>query len=215
MLTHPHEQENAVGTRDPRVDAYIARSADFAKPILKHLRELVHRACPEVQETMKWSFPHFDYKGMLCDMAAFKAHCSLGFWKASLLKKRIAIDVRTGKRKDGMGNFGRICSLRDLPSDATLVELIKQAAELNEQGIKQARPKPQKKKPVRIPADLAAALNKNARARAAFDAFSPSHKREYIDWISEAKSDDTRQRRLETALEWIAHGKHRHWKYER
>jgi uncharacterized protein YdeI (YjbR/CyaY-like superfamily) len=188
------------------VDAYIARSADFAQPVLNHLRELVHRGCPEAQETMKWSFPHFQYKGMLCSMASFKAHCSFNLWKAKLLEKQAAAVVRTGARKDGMGNFGRVTSLADLPPDAALVALVRQAAQLNDQGIT---------KPRRMPAELAAALKKNAKARTHFGAFSPSHKREYLGWITEAKTAETRARRIATALEWIAAGKHRNWKYER
>jgi hypothetical protein len=205
-----------MGTRDPRVDAYIAKSADFAKPILTRLRELVHRGCPAVEETMKWSFPHFQYKGMLCSMAAFKAHCSFGFWKAGLLKKQNpAASVLTGAEKDGMGSFGRICAPSDLPADGAVVALVRQAAELNDQGITEPRPKPGAKKPLRMPAELDAALKKNAKARAHFEGFSPSHKREYAEWIVEAKTPETRARRVATAIEWIATGKHRNWKYER
>lgn len=204
-----------MGTRDPRVDVYIAKSADFAKPVLKHLRELVHRGCPEAQETMKWSFPHFQYKGMLCSMASFKAHCAFGFWKAKLLEKQTTTDVRTGGRKDGMGNLGRLTSLADLPSDAAMVALVLRAVELNDQGLSKPRPKPGKKKPLRMPAELAAALKKSAKARAYFEMFTPSHKREYADWISEAKGEDTRSKRVAQALEWISKGKHRNWKYER
>jgi len=204
-----------MGTRDPRVDAYIARSGDFARPILKHLRELVHRGCPEVEETMKWSFPHFQYKGMLCSMASFKQHCSFGFWKAKLLEKHSAADVRTVARKNEMGNFGRLTSLSDLPADAAMIALVRRAVELNDQGVTKPRPKPRKKKPLRMPAELAAALKKNSKARSNFDAFSPSHKREYLEWIIEAKTEETRARRIAEALEWIANGKHRNWKYER
>jgi uncharacterized protein YdeI (YjbR/CyaY-like superfamily) len=204
-----------MSTRDPRVDAYIARSADFAKPILRHIRELVHRGCPEAQETMKWSFPHFQHKGMLCSMASFKQHCSFGFWKAKLLEKQTAAEVRTGESKDGMGNFGRLTSLADLPSDAAIVALVRRAVELNDQGVTRPRPKPGKKKPLRMPSEFAAALKQNSKARACFEAFSPSHKREYLQWIIEAKTAETRARRIAEAMGWIAKGKHRNWKYER
>ena len=205
-----------MGKRDPRVDAYIAGSADFAKPILRHLRELVHRGCPEAQETMKWSFPHFQYKGMLCSMASFKGHCSFGFWKAGLLKKKSpSASLLTGGEKDGMGHLGRIVALGDLPADAAMVALVKQAAQLNDQGITKPKPKSRPKAPIPVPAEFAAALKKNARAGAHFEAFSPSHKREYLVWITEAKTAETRARRIADAVTWITTGKHRNWKYER
>jgi uncharacterized protein YdeI (YjbR/CyaY-like superfamily) len=198
-----------VATRDPRIDAYIAKSGDFARPILAHLREVVHAACPEVEETMKWSFPHFQYKGMLCSMAAFKEHCAFGFWKSSLV---------LGEGNDSaeaMGQFGRLSRLSDLPSKKVLTGYIKKAMELNEAGVKsptRSKPKAPKAELV-VPDDLAAALGKNAAARATFEKFSPSNKREYVDWITEAKTQATRTRRLETAVEWMAEGKPRNWKY--
>jgi len=205
-----------MGIRDARVDAYIAKSADFAKPILAHLRELVHRGCPAAEETMKWSFPHFQYKGMLCSMASFKAHCSFGFWKAGLLKKQNpSAGVRTGDEKDSMGSFGRITALGDLPADAAILKLVRQAAEINDQGITKPRPKPRVRKPLRVPPELAAALKKNAKARAHFEEFSPSHQREYLFWITEAKSPETRARRVAETMKLLAAGKHRYWKYER
>jgi len=205
-----------MGTRDPRVDAYIERAAEFAKPVLKHLRELVHRGCPEAQETMKWSFPHFQYKGMLCSMASFKAHCSFTFWKAGLIKKQNAsAGLSTGAEKEGMGNLGRITAPGDLPGDAVLVALVRQAAQLNDQGVQKPRPKPREKKPLRVPAELAAALKKNARARANFEEFSRSHKGEYAEWIGEAKTAETRARRVAETVKLLAAGKHRYWKYER
>jgi uncharacterized protein YdeI (YjbR/CyaY-like superfamily) len=192
--------------KDPRVDAYIARSADFAKPILVHLRKLVHTACPDVQETMKWSFPHFDYKGMMCSMASFKSHCAFGFWKASLVMDGDA-------SRDAMGHFGRITSFDDLPSDKAIVGYVKKAARLNDEGVKVATTPGPPRKPLSIPADFASALKKNATARKTFDALSPSHRREYIEWITEAKTDATRQKRLQTSLEWLGQGKVRNWKY--
>ena len=198
-----------MGTRDPRVDAYIAKSADFAKPILEHIRAVVHEACPEVEETTKWSVPHFDYKGMMCGMAAFKQHCTFGFWKGSLVLGGDTRDV------DGMGQFGRLQKVSDLPSKKVLKGYIKKAMQLNDEGVKPERAVRSKKPDLPVPDYMRAALRRNRKAQSAFDAFSPSHRREYIEWITEAKSDATRERRLETALEWLSEGKSRNWKYQR
>jgi uncharacterized protein YdeI (YjbR/CyaY-like superfamily) len=198
-----------MGSHDARVDAYIAKSQDFAKPILTHLRDLVHATCPEVEETMKWSFPHFMYQGMLCSMAAFKEHCSFGFWKSSLV-----LENTHSEPEDGAGSFGRITKLSDLPSKKVLAGYIKKAMKLNEDGVKNPAPaKPKAPQEVVIPDDLVKALHGNAAAKATFDKFSPSHKREYIQWITEAKAEATRTKRLQTALEWMAQGKPRNWKY--
>jgi uncharacterized protein YdeI (YjbR/CyaY-like superfamily) len=197
-----------MASRNPRVDAYIAKSADFAKPILTRIREIVHEACPEVEENIKWGVPAFDYKGMMCGMAAFKQHCTLGFWKGSL----IFPDKRD---MDGMGQFGRLTRVSDLPSKKELTGYIKKAMKLNDEGIKVDREKKPKKPDIAVPSDLRAALKKNKKASDAFEAFSPSHRREYLEWITEAKTEATRERRLNTALEWMAEGKSRNWKYER
>ena len=198
-----------MGTRDDRVDAYIAKSAEFARPILTRLRDVVHAACPEVEETMKWSFPHFMYKGILCSMAAFKQHCSFGLWKSSLIIEGGSDDVAKG-----MGQFGRITDVSDLPSKRILSGYIKEAMKLNDAGVKSpTRSKPKAPREVVVPDDLSIALQKNKKALAAFEKFPPSHKREYIEWITEAKTDATRSRRLETAIEWMAEGKPRNWKY--
>ena len=198
-----------MGQRDPRVDAYIKNAAPFAQPILGELRKIVHEACPDVEEDMKWRFPHFLYKGMLCSMASFTRHAAFGFWKGAL--------VTGGPRSaDAMGHLGRLTKVSDLPSKKVLAGLIKKAARLNEQGIKVARVKKAgPAKPVAMPADLAAALKRSAKASRGYDALPPSHKREYIAWITEAKTDDTRARRLAQAIAWIAEGKSRNWKYER
>jgi uncharacterized protein YdeI (YjbR/CyaY-like superfamily) len=198
-----------MAARDPRIDAYIAKSAEFARPILEHLREVVHAACPDVEETMKWSRPHFEYKGLLCGMSAFKEHCAFGFWKGSLILGE------GGEAEGAMGQFGRITRLSDLPSKKVLSGYIKKAMELNEAGVKPPTPsKPKAPKPEpAVPDDLAAALALHDAARATFDRFSPSHRREYIEWITEAKTPATRSRRLETAVEWLAEGKSRNWKY--
>jgi uncharacterized protein YdeI (YjbR/CyaY-like superfamily) len=196
-----------VGKTDPRVDQYIARSADFAKPILTHIRKVVHQACPDVEETMKWSAPHFDYKGMMCGMAAFKGHCAFGFWKAALVLDDPAAD-------EGMGSFGKLTSVKDLPSERQLTTYVKRAAKLNDNGVKVARKAAAPKKPLKMPTDFAAALKKNQAARRTFDAFSPSNKREYLEWVTEAKTDATRSKRMTTSVEWLSQGKTRNWKYE-
>ena len=199
-----------MGKRDPRVDAYIAKAGDFAKPILTRLRDGVHAECPDVEEAMKWSFPHFMYKGMLCSMASFKEHAAFGFWKGSLV---LGADSRNA---EAMGQLGRLTAVADLPSKSVLAGYIRKAVALNDEGVKVARVgRSATPKALRVPADLASALNKSKKAHAAFAAFSPSHKREYLEWISEAKSADTRARRLQTAIEWMAEGKPRNWKYMR
>ena len=199
-----------MGTRDPRFDAYIAKSADFAKPILTYIRDTVHAACPDVEEEMKWSFPHFVHKGILCSMASFKEHCAFGFWKASLILGAGSKDT------DAMGHFGRITSVDDLPSKKTLTAYVKKAAALNDAGVNvERKPAAQVAKPLKVPADVAAALKKNKKAQATFDGFAQSHRNEYVEWITEAKSGDTRARRLQQAVDWIAEGKSRNWKYVR
>jgi len=198
--------------KDKRVDAYIAKSQPFAQPILIHFRKVVHTACPEGEETIKWGFPHFDYKGIMCAIAAFKKHCAIGFWKGSRL-------VDTGDHlqqlnRDAMGHLGRITSLADLPPDKVLSGFIKQAMKLNDDGVKvHVRPKNKVKEPLVVPAFLKAALKKNKKASATFENFAYSHKKEYIEWLNEAKTDETRDKRLATALEWMAEGKSRNWKY--
>lgn len=200
-------------TTDPRIDAYIAAAPDFARPILEHLRAIIHAACPEVEETMKWSFPHFMYKGMLCGMSAFKAHCALGFWKGELL-----IAKADDKGKEAMGQFGRIASVKDLPSKKELTALVKRAMKLNDDGVKAvpgrtkaAAPKP----PPATPPYLTEALAARPAALEHYTAFTPGKQREYVEWLEEAKTEATRLRRLEQAVEWIAEGKARNWKYEK
>jgi uncharacterized protein YdeI (YjbR/CyaY-like superfamily) len=201
-------------SKDPRIDDYISKSAKFAQPILKHLRKLVHLGCPKVQETMKWSFPHFDYKGIMCSMAAFKNHCSFGFWKATLMIDEKELLNRVGKTD--MAHFDKITSLNDLPPDEIIISYIKEAARLNEEEVKLPPKKPSTdKKELAVPEELNTALKKNKKALSTFESFSPSHKKEYIQWISEAKTDATREKRLETAIKWMSEGKGRHWKYER
>lgn len=196
-------------TTDPRIDAYIDKSQDFAKPILKHLRKLVHQACPQVVETMKWSFPHFDYKGMMCSMASFKAHCAFGFWKESLMEEA------SFPEKNAMGSFGRITSLKDVPNDATMKKLIKEAVRLNDEGIKVEKVVSKPTKAVAVPDVLLEALAQNEKAAETFNNFPPSCKREYIEWITEAKTESTRDKRIATTIEWLSMGRRRNWKYEK
>ncbi|MCZ7582158.1 MAG: YdeI/OmpD-associated family protein [Deltaproteobacteria bacterium] len=201
-----------MGKKDPRVDAYIAKSAAFARPILTHLRRLVHKACPDVEETIKWNFPNFEYHGLMCNMAAFMAHCSFGFLKGTQLDDPQGYLQKVGRT--AMGQFGRITSLKDLPPDRAIVAFVKQAAKLNAEPAKSPKPRKAKPKPaLKPPKDLLNALGKNKKAGAAFDAFSPSCKREYIEWIVEAKRPETRERRIATAVVWMADGKTRNWKY--
>jgi uncharacterized protein YdeI (YjbR/CyaY-like superfamily) len=199
-----------MGTKDPRIDAYIANAGAFAQPILTHLRDAVHAASPAIEETIKWSSPHFTYNGMLCSMAAFKQHCAFGFWKGKLV-----VDDTGTNFDEAMGQFGRIENVRDLPPKRTLTAYVKKAMTLNEAGVKSPtrakRAAPRAALPV--PDDLAVALKKNRKAAKTFDAFSPSHRREYIEWITEAKREATRAERLATAIGWLAEGKTRHWKY--
>ncbi len=197
-----------------RIDLYIEKSADFAKPILKHLRGLVHKACPDIEEAWKWSFPHFDYMGSnVCSMAAFKQHCAFGFWKASIMPD--PEKILTVKEKNAMGHLGQIKSLDDLPSDKILIPYIKEAAKLNKEGIKiPSKPKNTEKKELVVPDYFKKALSKDKKVKKVFDEFSYSHKNEYVEWITGAKNENTRQSRMDTALEWISEGKSRNWKYK-
>ena len=206
---------SAMPNTDPRIDKYIEKKADFAKPILKHIRELVHKACPDAEETMKWGMPYFEYAGsILCAMAAFKEHCTFLFWKASLMKDPEKIFQITDR--EAMGHFGRISSLKDLPPEKTLIAYIKEAAQLNEENIKlPPRKKTVEANELETPSDLSAALKKNKKALGEFDRFPPGKKKEYILWLTDAKTEATRTKRLETAVEWISEGKSRNWKYEK
>ncbi len=199
---------------DPRIDAYIDRAEPFAKPILKHLRQLIHQACPNVAETIKWSFPNFEYKGsILCNVAAFKQHASFGFWLGSLLSDPEKILERSGD-KSSMGSLGQLRSVGDLPADNILTSYLHEAMSLIDKGTKMPKkPKPAEASPVEIPEVFLDALNKNVSAAVAFEKFSPSQKKEYIQWIAEAKTEATRNKRVATAVEWIAEGKIRNWKY--
>ena len=194
------------------VDDYIARSEEFARPILSHLRKLVHDACPDGEEKMRWSFPHFDHKGMMISMASFKHHCSFGFWKQKLMADP---DGLFAGDTDGMGSLGKIASRKDLPSDKVLKGYIKEAVRLNDEGLKLPSKKAAPKKEIPVPGYFSDELRKNKKAQKVFDDLSPSHRREYVEWITEAKREATRDKRIAQALEWLSEGKSRNWKYEK
>ena len=196
-------------SRDPRVDDYIARQGAFARPILEHIRRVLHEAGPELEETIKWGMPHFTYKGRLfAGMAAFKAHATLGLWQAS------AVLGETGSEREAMGQFGRLTAIGDLPPADELKEIVRRAAAVAEEGPK-PRPKKAPKPELETPDDLAAALAASPAARATFDGFPPSCRREYVEWVVEAKRPETRAKRIARAIEWMAEGKKRNWKYEK
>ena len=202
-----------MATKEKKIDEYIKKAQPFAQPILVHLRELVHKACPDVEEKIKWGMPFFDYKGPMCHMASFKQHAVFGFWKAALMKDKELME--TAKSEVAMGHLGKITSLKDLPSDKQMIAYIKEAMKLNEDGVK-LPPKPKAAaKPIEIPIELTSALKRNKSARETFEAFSNSHKKEYIQWITEAKTEATREKRLEQAIEMMAEGKIRNWKYQK
>ena len=202
-----------MANKNPKIDAYITKAADFAKPVLVHLRKLVHQACPDVEENVKWGMPSFEYKGLLCGFASFKQHCTFGFWKASLMKD--AKVLLGNESHAAMGNLGRITSLDDLPKDSMITGWIKEAMKLNDAGIKVTKAKPKKhdKMELVIPKYFIDAVKKNKKALTTFDKFSYSARKEYVEWITGAKSEDTRNNRMEQAIEWMAEGKPRHWKY--
>jgi uncharacterized protein YdeI (YjbR/CyaY-like superfamily) len=199
----------------PAVDAYITKSPAYAQPILTHMRKLVHQAVPDIEEAMKWNMPFFLKGGLfLANMAAFKAHCTFGLWGNEIAAKLRADGVYSEK---AMGTLGKITSMDDLPDDKELLNYLKAAAALVAEGKRTKsyeRPKRGAKPEPKVPAELAAALKKNKAAQKAFDAFPPSHRREYIEWIAEAKREETRTKRVAQAVEWIAEGKSRNWKYE-
>lgn len=198
---------------DPRIDAYIEKSAPFAQPILIHLRELIHKHCPDIEETIKWGFPHFEYgKRLQFNMAAFKQHAAFGFWLGGLMTDPLHILER--EKKNAMGSLGKITTLKDLPSDKIMAQYIKESIKLTHESVKM--PKAAKKPAVEmeVPDYFQQALNKNKKAKEAFENFPTSHRKEYLKWITEAKREETRQKRIDQALEWLENGKSRHWKYQ-
>ncbi len=197
--------------KDPRIDAYIAKAAPFAQPILQHLRKLVHQGCPDVTEDIKWSMPSFLYNGkILCGIAAFKAHATVGFWHQGMTK---LLEKELGKSDDAMGLLGKITRLDDLPADKTMLRYLKTAVALHDSGAA-SRPKTKARPALPVPPDLADALKRSKKAAAAWAGFSPSGRRDYIEWITGAKRPETREQRLLTTIEWVAAGKSRNWKYQ-
>lgn len=198
--------------RDPRFDGYIAKSAPFARPILTHLRELLAKTCPEGEEVMKWSSPSIVYRGkILCGFAAFKAHATFGFWQ----NKLVTGEDTPGNPESAMGQFGRLTSLADLPDDATLTEMVHKAMVLIDSGTRVPRPLKHPKAPLDVPGDLAAALKVSPKATATFESFPPGQRREYVEWITTAKREETRKKRLDTTIVQLEEGKRLNWKYER
>lgn len=196
-----------------QIDTYIEKSQDFAKPILTYIRETVHEFCPDAEETMKWSFPHFIYKDKnLCAMASFKQHCTFGFWLEKEMKTMQ--DITRDIEKTSMFSLGKITKVKDLPSKPQLKKAIKEAMELTDMGVTLKKAAPSKTE-VEIPDYFQSALSENNKALQIFEKASPSFRKEYITWITEAKTEATRNKRMEQALEWIAEGKGRNWKYER
>lgn len=198
---------------DPRIDAYIENAQPFAKPILIHLREIIHETCPEIEETWKWSFPHFMYKGkILCAFSAFKQHCGFGFW----LEKEMNTmkELTKGAESTGMFTLGKIRSIDDLPSKVLLKTAIQEAMELTDMGVTVKKAAAEKKE-TEVPQYFSDALNENADAKKVFENASPSFRKEYSMWITDAKTEATRNKRIEQALEWISAGKGRNWKYEK
>ncbi|WKW11071.1 YdeI/OmpD-associated family protein [Pseudogemmatithrix spongiicola] len=195
-------------SRDPRVDSYIAKAQPFAQPIMHHLRAVVHEACPEVEETIKWGMPSFMHHGILAGMAAFKAHVAFGFWKGRLVTGDAA------RSREAMWSFGRITSLDDLPKKRQLLAMVKKAAKLNEAGATAPRTVKHAKPVLRLPADLATALKAKPAAKAFYATLPPSAKRDYVEWITEAKQPATRAKRVAQAVQWLGEGKRRNWKYE-
>jgi len=205
-----------MATINPKFDEYIAKSQPFAQPVLLHLRKIVHKACPEVVEEIKWSFPNFSYKRkIICSMAAFKEHCSFGFWQEALMKTMEPHRSKNTGEKKGMGSFGRIISVKELPTEKELITCIKEAMSLINEGYVLKKTPAQKSAELPVPEALQKALAKNKQAKAAFVKLAPSHRKEYIQWINEAKTEATRDKRIATTIEWVSEGKRRQWQYER
>lgn len=214
LLIFVKNRTNKMAKKDERIDTYIANAAPFAQPILNHLRNLIHDVCPDVVETWKWSFPNFDYNGAsFASMAGFKNHCSFGFWKASIMEDTDGILQIS--EKAGMGNLGKITNIAELPPDSVLKKYLKAAIKLNEDGIKVPKAvKPKTSEPIKTPDDFAEALCANDIANEVYSKFSNSHKKEYVEWIEEAKTLTTRNKRIAQAVEMITENKSRNWKYK-
>lgn len=205
-----------MGTKDKRVDAYIEKARDFAKPILTHLRYLVHKTSPDISETIKWGVPYFEYNGkMLCGIASFKEHCAFSFKLGSIMTDPKGLMQTSSSERSGMGHFGKIRDIKDLPSERVLTQYIREAIALTESGARLPKTKTSAAKELTVPEDFMKLLRKNKTSHQLFEKFSYSHKKEYLEWITEAKTPQTRNKRMLTAIEWIGEGKGRNWKYDR
>ena len=201
--------------KDKRIDLFISNASEFAQPILEHLRSVVHKASPDISETIKWGMPHFEYSGkIVCGMASFKEHCALSFRQATLMKDPHKL-LDTGEGKSGMGHLGRIQRLKDLPSDRILIQYIREAIRLIEQGARVPKPNTAPSKEVVVPKAFLALLKKEKAAYTCFKELSHSHKKEYLEWITEAKREETRDKRMKTAVEWLNEDKSLNWKYQK
>ncbi|WP_345950925.1 DUF1801 domain-containing protein [Mucilaginibacter sp. PAMB04274] len=198
---------------NPQHDAYIGKAADFAKPILIHLRELVHQSCPEIEETIKWSMPFFECKGAVCNMASFKQHCAFGFWKGSLLTD--PHNLLSVKDNNAMGQLGRITAVTDMPSAEILIAYIREAVALNEKGVKVVKGKPAEKAELLIPDYFVDFLKDHPKAETQFNQYAYSHKKEYLEWITGAKTEATRLKRMQSAVALLSEGKSKNWKYQK
>jgi uncharacterized protein YdeI (YjbR/CyaY-like superfamily) len=196
-----------MASHDPRIDAYIDQAPEFARPILRELRARVHATCPDTVETLKWRTPAFEHAGLLAGMAAFKAYCSFAFWKEQLLRKDPALAAV-------LDRCGKMTAVTDLPARPAFAKALRRAAQLNSDGVAVPKGRQAPKPAIAMPREFARALAANKQAKASFDGFSPSHKREYLEWIVDARKDETRARRIEQAIAWLTQGKHRNWRYE-
>lgn len=201
--------------KNPAVDAYIAKSPDFAKPILAHVRKLMHKGCPRIEESIKWGVPAFEREGIVAMMAAFRKHVAFGFWSERLVREKLGADADRMFPKDAKPGMGgrRYLARAELPADAVILRAVRAAVALNEAGERPKRALKRKPSP-KAPPYLVAALKKNAKARATYARFTPAQRREYVDWLREAKQAATRERRLAQTIEWLAAGRQRNWKYQ-
>ncbi len=198
--------------KDERIDAYITAAPDFAKPILIHLRKLVHQASPNIEEDIKWSMPFFNYNGMLCSMAAFKKHCAFNIFKFKQMQAAAHFEE---KNAEAAGQFGKITSVDNLPPDDIIIGYLQEAMKLNETKTKPSKKNEASNAILFYPEGMQAALDANTKAKEAFERMSYSHKKDYVEWIAEAKTDATRNKRIATMIEWLQEGKRRNWKYEK
>lgn len=197
---------------DERIDTYIEKAKPFAQPVLNHLRKIIHQASPLINETIKWGFPHFVYKSTLCSMASFNSHCAFGFWKSSLMSDPYQLFK---EKESAMGSIGRIESLADLPIDKILTEYVLEALKIDESGVKIKKALSIPKAEIEMPIYFASELAHQPKAKEQFESFSPSHRREYLEWITTAKTEATRLKRIATTIEWLNEGKSLNWKYQK